>query len=104
MAKILNRAVGELGIIVRYSSDEFIAFINTQNEMAVSMCITRIRSSLNDINTFSNSYKLSACFCSQSYDTSRSMEDFIDEITRSMQEEKTSHYTQQQYKRRNDDE
>lgn len=104
LTKILNRAVGELGIIVRYSSDEFIAFINTQNEMAVSMCITRIRSSLSDINTFSNSIKLSTCICSQSYDTSKSMDDFIDEITRSMQEEKTSYYTQLQYNRHDNDE
>lgn len=103
MAKILNRAVGELGIIVRYSSDEFIAFINTTNEMAVSMCITRIRSSLNEINTFSNSYKLTTCICSQSFDPSKSMDDFIDDITRSMQEEKTSYYTQLQYNRRDNE-
>ena len=100
MTKILNRAVGELGIIVRYSSDELLAFINTTNEMAVSMCITRIRSSINEINTFSNSYKLSTCICSQSYDPSKSMNDFVDEITRSMQEEKTSYYTQLQYSHR----
>lgn len=100
MTKILNRAIGELGLIVRYSGDEFIAFINTTNEMAVSMCITRIRSSLNELNTFSNSYKLTACFCSQSFDPSKSMDDFIDDITRSMQEEKTSYYTQLQYNRR----
>ncbi|MBR5412134.1 MAG: diguanylate cyclase [Fibrobacter sp.] len=98
--KILKRAVGELGIIIRYSSDEFIAFINTTNEMAVSMCITRIRAGLNDINTFSKSYKLSTCICSQSYDPSKTMDDFIDEITRAMQEEKTSYYTQQQYSHR----
>ena len=100
MTKILNRAVGELGIIVRYSGDEFIAFINTTNEIAVSMCITRIKTSLNEINTFSNSYKLSTCICSQSYDPSKSMNDFVDEITRSMQEEKTSYYTQLQYSHR----
>ena len=100
LAKVLNRAVGELGIIVRYSSDELLAFINTTNEMAVSMCITRIRSSLNEINTFSNSFKVTTCICSQSYDNSKSMDDFIDEITRSMQEEKTSYYTQLQYNRR----
>ena len=100
MTKILNRAVGELGIIVRYSGDEFIAFINTTNEMAISMCITRIKTSLNEINTFSNSYKLSTCICSQSYDPSKSMNDFVDEITRSMQEEKTSYYTQLQYSHR----
>ena len=101
LTKILNRAVGEMGLIVRYSGDEFIAFINTTNEMAVSMCITRIRSSLNEINTFSNSYKLTTCICSQCFDPSKSMDDFIDEITRSMQEEKTSYYTQLQYSRRN---
>ena len=102
MTKILNRAVGELGLIVRYSSDEFIVFINTTNEMAVSMCITRIRSSLNELNTFSNSYKLTTCICSQSFDPSKSMDDFIDEITRAMLEEKTSYYTQLQYNRRDD--
>ena len=103
MTKILNRAVGELGLIIRYSSDEFIAFINTTNEMAVSMCITRIRSSLNELNTFSKSYKLTTCICSQCYDPSKSMDDFIDEISRSMQEEKTSYYTQLQYSRRDNE-
>lgn len=103
MAKILNRAVGELGLIVRYSSDEFLIFINTTNEMAVSMCITRIRSSLNELNTFSNSYKLTTCICSQGYNESKSMDDFIDDITRSMQEEKASYYTQLQYNRRDSD-
>jgi diguanylate cyclase (GGDEF)-like protein len=100
VTKVLNRAVGELGIIVRYSSDEFIAFINTTNEIAVSMCITRIKAGLNEVNTFSNSYKLTTCICSQSYDTSKTMDDFIDEIMRSMQEEKTSYYTQLQYNHR----
>ena len=102
MAKTLSRVVGEMGIIIRYSSDEFIAFINTQNEMAVSMCITRIKSSLTEINTFSNSYKLSACICSQGYNPQKSMDDFIDDITRTMQEEKTRYYTQLQYNRRED--
>ena len=32
------------------------------------------------------------------------MDDFIDEITRSMEEEKTSYYTQLQYKRRDGEE
>lgn len=100
MTKVLKRAVGELGLIIRYSSDEFIAFINTTNEMAVSMCITRIRAGLNDINTFSKSYKLSTCICSQCYDPSKTMDDFIDEISRSMQEEKTSYYTQLQFNHR----
>ena len=100
MTKVLKRAVGELGLIIRYSSDEFIAFINTTNEMAVSMCLTRIRAGLNDINTFSKSYKLSTCICSQCYDPSKTMDDFIDEISRSMQEEKTSYYTQLQFNHR----
>ena len=103
-SKILSRIVGEMGIVLRYSSDEFIAFINTQNEMAVSMCITRIKSSLNEINTFSTSYKLSACICSQSYNPQKSMDDFIDDITRSMQEEKTRYYTQLQYNHREETE
>ena len=103
IAKILNRAIGELGIIIRYSSDEFIAFINTQNEMAVSMCITRIKSGLSGMNSFNSSYKLSACICSQSYDNSKSMNDFIDNITRTMNEEKTSFYTQTQINRRQEE-
>ena len=100
LAKILNRAVGELGVIIRYSSDEFIAFINTQNEMAVSMCITRIRSGLSEANSFNTSYKLSVCICSQSYDNSKTMNDFIDDITHSMNEEKANFYAQTQYNRR----
>ena len=100
MAKVLNRSIGELGIIIRYSSDEFIAFINTQNEMATSMCITRIRSGLSEANDFNSSYKLSICICSQSYDTSKSMNEFIDSISRSMTEEKTKYYAQAQFNRR----
>ena len=100
MAKILNRAIGELGIIIRYSSDEFIAFVNTQNEMAVSMCIKRIRSALSEANSFNSSYKLSVCICSQAYDTSKTMNDFIDDITRAMSEEKNNYYMQSQFNRR----
>ncbi len=100
MAKILNRSIGELGIIIRYSSDEFIAFVNTQNEMAVSMCIKRIRSGLSETNSFNSSYKLSVCICSQAYDVSKTMNDFIDDITRAMIEEKNSYYSQLQLNRR----
>ena len=100
LAKILSKSIGELGVIIRYSSDEFIAFVNTQNEMAVSMCITRIRSGLSEANSFNASYKLSASICSQSYDNSKTMNDFIDDITRSMEEEKASYYAQSQYNRR----
>lgn len=100
MAKVLNRSIGELGIIIRYSADEFIAFVNTQNEMAISMCITRIRSGISEANDFNSSYKLSVRICSQSYDTSKSMNDFIDSISRSMTEEKTSYYTQSQFNKR----
>ncbi len=88
MAKILNRSIGELGLIIRYSGDQFIAFINTQNEMAISMCITRIRSGLSEANNFNSSYKLSVSICTQSYDTNKTMNDFIDSISRSMMEVK----------------
>ena len=100
MAKILNRSIGELGVIIRYSSDEYIAFVNTQNEMAISMCITRIRSGLSEANNFNSSYKLSVCICSQSYDTSKPMNEFIDSISRSMMEEKTNFYAQSQLNKR----
>ena len=100
LAKILNKSIGELGVVIRYSSDEFIAFVNTQNEMAVSMCITRIRSGLSEANSFNTSYKLSVCICSQSYDNTKTMNDFIDDITRSMSEEKANYYTQSQYNQR----
>ena len=93
MAKILNYSVGEQGVVIRYSADEFIAFINTQNEMAVSMCITQIRSRLSEVNSFNNSYKLSASICSLSYDAQKTMNDFIDSIMREMDEEKANVYT-----------
>ena len=100
MAKILNRSIGELGVIIRYSSDEYIAFVNTQNEMAISMCITRIRSGLSEANNFNSSYKLSVCICSQSYDTSKPMNEFIDSISKSMMEEKSNFYAQSQINKR----
>lgn len=100
-AKILTQSIGELGSVIRYSGDEFIAFLNTQNEIAVSVCITRIKSRVSEFNkSVQRPYKLSVCFSSLNYDCNKGMDDFIDEIYRNMREEKIAYYSQPQNDRR----
>lgn len=50
LARILSKNVGELGNVARYSADEFIAVLNVKNEMAVSLCIARIKADILDYN------------------------------------------------------
>lgn len=100
-AQIIDRAIGELGIVARYSGDEFIAIVNTQDEMAINMNIASIQSRFTEFNRESkNPYKLSACFCSCSIDPQKSLSEFLDEITKRMLEEKSEFYSQGENNRR----
>lgn len=47
---LLNHAVGESGNVIHYSGDEFIILLNAKTEMAVSICIARIKSNIADYN------------------------------------------------------
>jgi diguanylate cyclase (GGDEF)-like protein len=101
LAKFITQSVGELGNVIRYSGDEFIAFINTQNEIAISVCITRIKSRITEFNkSTQRPYKLSVCFSTLNYDSEKGMEDFINEIYHGMREEKIAYYSMPEHDRR----
>lgn len=100
-AHIVVQSVGELGSVVRYTSDEFIAFINTRDEMAINMCIASIKSGFSEFNKdLKNPYKLSACFSSCEMDFEKGMNHFIETISKRMHEEKIEFYTQGENNRR----
>lgn len=101
VATIIADTIGELGIVVRYTSDEFIAFVNTQDEMAVNMSIASIKSSFSDFNREpKNIYKISACFSTCKFDVRTSMDTFVDELSRRMHFEKMDFYAQGENNRR----
>ena len=101
LAKFITQSIGELGNVIRYSGDEFIAFVNTQNEIAISVCITRIKSRITEFNkSTQRPYKLSVCFSTLNYDCEKSMDDFINEIYHGMREEKIIYYSMPENDRR----
>lgn len=100
IAKILNKAIGELGVIVRYSGDKYIAILNTQNEIAISVCITRIKSGISEYNKHHPARKITFCLCTMDYDNSKSIDEFIDAMSRSIQDEKVLYYSQKENNRR----
>lgn len=100
-ANIIVQSVGDLGSVVRYTSDEFIAFINTQDEMAINMCIASIKSGFSGFNQEpKNPYKLSACFSSCEVNFEKSMDYFIEIVSKRMHEEKIEFYSQGENNRR----
>lgn len=99
-ATIMRKAIGELGIIARYSGDEFIAILNTQNEIAISVCITRIKSGISEYNKRHLNQKISFCLCTLDYDNSKGIDEFIDALSLAMQDEKLVYYSQNDNNRR----
>lgn len=100
-AKIIAHSIGELGTVVRYASDEFIAIVNTQDEMAINMCIASIKSAFSEFNRDPrNSYKMSACFSSCNINPENDLSAFLDEISKRMLEEKADFYSQGENNRR----
>ena len=48
--KVIKEAVGELGAVLRYASDEFVALVNTHDELTLKLCIENIKKGLDEYN------------------------------------------------------
>lgn len=100
-ASIISRAIGELGTVVRFASDEFIAIINTQDEMAINMTISSIKTSFSEFNRDpKNIYKISACFSTANLERGCEMDTFVDILSKRMHAEKIDFYSQGENNRR----
>lgn len=95
-ASILKKVVGELGLVIRYAGDEFIIFVNSQDDAVIEDVMNRARAALRKFNEVSGAvYVLSAAMGSCKLDFSEMRVDaFINEIDRRMYEEKRDYYAE----------
>lgn len=60
-ADMLERTVGDLGIVLRYAGDEFMILLNSLDESQINKMVERLRTGLEEYNTISGKgYKLKA--------------------------------------------
>lgn len=97
--RILQRSINSMGNVMRYAGDEFIIFINTQDDDTIESCIKRIRYNFDKFNDEMNKpYKLSASmgFCKLDF-SKMQIDDFINTIDSRMYEDKKAFYTQNKF-------
>jgi diguanylate cyclase (GGDEF)-like protein len=97
--RILQRSINSMGNVMRYAGDEFIIFINTQDDDTIESCIKRIRYNFDKFNDEMNKpYKLSASmgFCKLDF-TKMQIDDFINTIDNRMYEDKKAFYTHNKF-------
>ena len=92
--KILQKAIGSHGIVIRYAGDEFIALINTQDESVTQTYIDKILRLFENYNQNSGMpYKLSASIGSHKLNLKEeSVDSFINTIDSRMYEDKKAFY------------
>jgi len=92
--KILQKAIGSHGIVIRYAGDEFIALINTQDESITQTYIDKILHLFENYNQNSGMpYKLSASIGSHKLNLKEeSVDSFINTIDSRMYENKKAFY------------
>jgi diguanylate cyclase (GGDEF)-like protein len=92
--RILQKAVGSHGIVIRYAGDEFIALINTQDDSETQSYIDRIQHLFESYNQNSGKpYKLSASIGSHKlHMKEESVDTFINTIDSRMYENKKAFY------------
>jgi diguanylate cyclase (GGDEF)-like protein len=92
--RILQKAVGSHGIVIRYAGDEFIALINTQDDSETQSYIDRIQHLFESYNQNSGKpYKLSASIGSHKlHMKEESVDSFINTIDSRMYENKKAFY------------
>lgn len=92
--KILQKAIGSHGIVIRYAGDEFIALINTQDESVTQTYIDKIQHLFENYNQNSGMpYKLSASIGSHKLNLKEeSVDSFINTIDSRMYENKKAFY------------
>lgn len=97
--RILQKSINSMGNVMRYAGDEFIIFINTQDDEAIESCIKKIRQNFDKFNDeMSKPYKLSASmgFCKLDF-SKMQIDDFINTIDNRMYEDKKAFYTQNKF-------
>lgn len=92
--RLLQKSVNSVGTVIRYAGDEFIVFINTQDDSTIDKYIKRIRNNFEHF-TPKNAYKLSASigFCKLDF-KKMSVDDFINTVDNRMYEDKKAFYAQ----------
>ncbi|MBR4680123.1 MAG: GGDEF domain-containing protein [Fibrobacter sp.] len=92
--RILQRAVGSHGIVIRYAGDEFIVLINTQDDSETQTYIDRIQKLFEKYNQDSEKpYKLTASIGSHKLNLKEeSVDSFINTIDSRMYENKKAFY------------
>jgi len=102
-AQILQTAVGDIGLVTRYSSDEFIVLLKTQSDPIIKTCLEQINNHIDQYNYHNHSeYFLSAAIGTYKFDTdTQTLDDFVNELDKRMYESKREFYTRYaQYDRR----
>lgn len=94
VAHTLRRAVGDIGVTVRYAGDEFVILLNTRDSAVVKRTMTAIRQSFSLFNVdVKRPYQLSASMGQYPLAPgSHSIEEFIETIDRAMYEDKRRYY------------
>lgn len=94
VAHTLRRAVGDIGVTVRYAGDEFVILLNTRDSAVVKRTMTAIRQSFSLFNAdVKRPYQLSASMGQYPLvPGSHSIEEFIETIDRAMYEDKRRYY------------
>jgi diguanylate cyclase (GGDEF)-like protein len=92
--RLLQKSVNSVGTVIRYAGDEFIVFINTQDDSTIDKYIKRIHNNFEHF-TPKNAYKLSASigFCKLDF-KKMSVDDFINTVDNRMYEDKKAFYAQ----------
>jgi diguanylate cyclase (GGDEF)-like protein len=94
-AQILQAAVGDIGLVTRYSGDEFIVLLKTQSDPIVKTCLEQINNHIDQYNYHNHSeYLLSAAIGTCKLDSNTpNLDDFINELDKRMFENKSEFYT-----------
>lgn len=101
-AKLLSESLRDIGVVMRYAGDEFVAFVNTTDETIVEKCVKNIQTNFDTFNKVSKEpYKLSTsigwCVLNKN-DIDNGF--FMNEIDRRMYENKKNFYEQNAIDRR----
>ncbi len=91
LAKVLQKSMGDVGVPLRYSGDEFIVLLNTRNEAEMNSCLQAIDISLEKFNEKSNvPYELAVAVGSAQQDLrTYGVDGFINTIHTKMRENKS---------------
>jgi diguanylate cyclase (GGDEF)-like protein len=94
-AQILQAAVGDIGLVTHYSSDEFIVLLKTQSDPIVKTCLEQINNHIDQYNYHNHSeYLLSAAIGTCKLDSNtQNLDDFVNELDKRMYESKREFYT-----------